>query len=69
MGEEGHEKTHDSQGKSTNQQKVAPFVVPFQGISQPSEAQSQLNQLAQIWPDLQPEVRARILKIATEHQQ
>jgi hypothetical protein len=65
MGEEGSENSPDSQGKSRDSEKVVPFVVPFQGNSEPSIADIQLSQLLSIWPKLSPESRTEIVDLAS----
>ncbi len=65
VGEEGSEYSPDSHGKCNDSEKVVPFAVPFQGNSEPSEAERQLRELANLWPSLTQEKRSHILSIAT----
>ena len=65
MGEEGSEYPPDSHGKSSDSEKVVPFVVPFQGTSEPSEGDVEFRQLGAIWQNLRPASKAQVVAFAS----
>ncbi len=64
IGDIGSEIPPLSQANGGESSKVVPFVVPFGQISEPSEADKDLEKLVAIWHKLNAETRGKILAVA-----